>query len=113
MYLKTRTLFSDKRANLKHVSLKNRALGTVKVEGVILKERATAVKTLAHVPECAVKSSRLPVALSTETVTFGHEALRCKTGNLIETYKLGIVDVLSTEVVEVGSEALCTLGSED
>ena len=93
------------------MGLEDGAAGAVEVEGVVFEERAAAQAPVHH-PEGAVERGRLPVALGAEADALGHEPLRCQAGYLVEAFKLGVVDVVGAEVVEVGGEGLGALGLE-
>ena len=66
-----------------------------------------------HEPHRAIQGSRFPVTLSTEAIALGHQTLRGKSWNLVETNEFRVVYVLSTQVVEVGGESLGTLFRKD
>ena len=96
------------------MALEDSALLAVEVEGVVLKERASLGKTLGHVPNGAVEGCRLPVAFGAEAIAFLHQTLRSEARNLVEAYETFAVGIVpAAEVVEVGGEALGTLGLED
>ncbi len=109
MDFQTGALFGYERAHFKHVSLKDSALLAVEIKGIVFEERTSAA--LRHHPYGAVEGCALPVAFGTETVAFGHQALRCQSGDLVEAVA-GFVDVYVAEVIEICCETFRTLVGE-
>ena len=107
MNFQTGLLGSDKRTYLQHVCLKDGAVLAVEVQRVVLKEGTAGGQALVHHPYGTVEGG-LPVAFGTETVTFGHQALRCQSRNLVEVAAVGLA-----QVVEVGGEAFGSLSLQD
>ena len=77
----------------------------VEIKSVVLEERASALKALAHIPYGTVESGSLPVTLRAETIPFSHETLGRKARNLVKT-AARLLHIHISEVIEVGGEAL-------
>ena len=75
MDLKTRCACCDGRAHFEHVRAENSRCSRTQVVGVVLHERRASWQPLAHHLYQSKQHSGLPVTLSTEAVTLGHQAL--------------------------------------